>query len=499
VTDITGGRSLDISIDQTEAITWPFDWYFRDMKNYKYFTADRWDNAGAGQNIVSPNVAVILASSATEGKPAFQEFIKDKYTTQRYVLNWWFPETAYKKSVTVTNAQGVQEVREEGDFGTAWSWLSQNGFDYILYRNPGLPLGSRDFYLHVRNDLAAKTGFAAPAGASGPTTGNNGPNPEGPIYGMFDLRPAGVERGEFNLPRGITRNAQGNFYVVDTVNMRIQKFDPTGKFLMLIGNGRGEGDGQFKALAGDSGDIRGTGPSGVAVDSEGNIYVADTWNHRVQKFGPAGNFLTRWGEFVDLGSAEAASDPARDSKFYGPRGVAIGPGDNLYVSDTGNKRIVIFDKTGKYVRQISSGLSPERRQQNYPFTQPGEMNEPIGVAVDGAGNVYVADTLNKRIQKFDANGGNVGVWPVTGQGWDPGEFLEPFVALDAQGTNLYVSAPTSKQILKYNTADGTLLGQKATEGAVTLKLPTGLTVGADGTLYVVDTNANGVVNLGQMP
>ena len=503
-TDVTGGRGLEIAIDETDAITWPFNWYFRDMRNYRSFKQGAWTSLAAGsqQNIVAPNVAVMIVSTETENAPAFQEFIKDKYTTQRYVLNWWFPETAYKKQVPSVNPDtGQSEIKEVGDIGTAWSWLTSNGLKYILYRNPSIPLGSRDFYLHVRSDLAPKAGLGSFTGVTTQQPINN--PPQQPVtdatYGMFDLRPAGIERGQFNLPRGIARDGAGNFYVVDTVNMRVQKFDPQGKFLAIIGNGRGNGDGQFNPLSFEGKDSEGTGPGGIAVDSQGNIYVADTWNHRIQKFGPAGNFIMRWGEFIDLGSADAASDAAKNSKFYGPRGVAIGPGDTVYVSDTGNKRISIFDKDGKFVREISSGLSPERRQQNYVFNLPGEMNEPIGVTVDGTGNVYVADTENKRIQKFDPAGKNVGTWPVPGDNWSPGPYREPFLALDAQGANLYATAPTGKKVLKYNTADGKLLGEKATEAVITLKLPTGITVGADGTLYVVETTSHGVVNLGKMP
>jgi DNA-binding beta-propeller fold protein YncE len=492
--DVTGGRSLEISIDQAEAITWPFDWYFRDMKNYKYFHADNWKalQAGQPQNIVSPNVAVILASELTESQPSFQEFIKDKYTTQRYVLNWWFPEDAYKKTNPETGVQA-------GDMGTAWNWMMGNLGKYILYRNPGLPLGSRNFYLHVRNDLAEKAGLLS-AGAPTGQTGNNPPpvDPNAPVSGMFDLK-QGSNRGEFNLPRGIARDSIGNFYVVDTSNFRVQKFDPTGKFVSLIGNGRGSGDGQVNPLVLDSGDAPGTGPGGVAVDGDGNIYVADTWNHRVLKFGPAGNFLRSWGSFIDLGDPNSVSDQAKDSKFYGPRGVAVGPGDTIYVTDTGNKRVLVFNKDGQYQKQITSGLTPQRRQDNYPFTQPGEMNEPIGVAVDKSGNVYVADSRNNRIQKFDSTGKNVGTWAITGGGWGEGPYLEPFLALDEAGTSLYATAPTGKKVLKYDTATGQMTGEKASEGAISLKLPTGITVAPDGTIYVVDTNGPGVVSLGKMP
>lgn len=481
--DVTGGHNLEISIDQTDATEWPFDWYFRDMLQRKYFNSDQWAQNQA--NVVSPNVPVIIASTATENTDSFKNFIKGKYTTNEYVLNWWFPE------------EGTYKKNNVGDLGTAWNWITGNGLKYLLYRDigPNMQLGTRNFYLHVRNDLAVKVGLGAPTGAqTTPPQTSTGPTPNGPVYTMFSLAPVGAERGQFNLPRGITTDASGNFYVVDTANMRVQKFDRTGKFLATIGNGVGNGDGQFNPF---SSDAVGTGPGGIAVDKSGNIYVADTWNHRVQKFDPNGKFLAKWGDFINLGDPSAASDPARDSKFFGPRGIAIGPDGNVYVTDTGNKRVSIFDPTGKFIRQISSGMSPSKVSPNYPFSQPGEMNEPIGIAVDGSGNVYVADSKNKRIQKFDPAGNFAAQWPIPDNSWDPAAYLEPFLALDSGG-NLYATAPAGQKVLEFSPA-GVLIGQKAGQGAVTLKTPTGITVGSDGTVYVVDTTANGVINLGKMP
>ncbi len=338
-------------------------------------------------------------------------------------------------------------------------------------------------------------GTGEPPAAPG-LTGTPAPgqfDPSVPPVGLFARGPAGANRGQFNLPRGIARDAAGDFYVVDTQNMRVQEFDPQGTFLRVFGS-KGSGDGQFAPY---SDTATGSGPGGIAVDAQGNVYVADTWNHRIEKFDKSGNFLLAWGGFLNLSDAAAASDPAANTKFYGPRGVAVGPDGAVYVTDTGNKRILVFDANGTFQRQISAGADPTHVAPTYAFNQPGELNEPMGLAVDAQGNVYVADTWNHRIQKFNAQGTAVAQWPVPAGAWDPAPYLEPYLALDAQG-NVYATAPSSHAVLKFSPT-GTLLGQVTSAGSTALQRPTGITVDPDGTVYVVDTEANAVVRVGAIP
>ncbi|HET6312254.1 MAG TPA: DUF2298 domain-containing protein, partial [Chloroflexia bacterium] len=209
--------------------------------------------------------------------------------------------------------------------------------------------------IYAVKDGIAGTGEAPPtpvAGTTPPPAGQFDPN--APPAGLFDRVPAGPNRGQFNFPRGIAADAEGNFYVVDTHNLRIQKFDRDGKFVTMFGS-KGNGNGQFLPF---SDEAEGTGPGGIAVDAAGNLYVADTWNHRVQKFDRDGKFLAQWGSFINMADASATADPDANRKFFGPRGVAIGPDGDVYVTDTGNKRVLIFGPDGSYKRQISSGMSP---------------------------------------------------------------------------------------------------------------------------------------------
>src|SRR5690606_29863902 len=98
------------------------------------------------------------------------------------------------------------------------------------------------------------------------------------------------------------------------------------------------GDGQFNE------------PWGVAVDGEGQIYVADTWNGRIQVFAPDGTFLRKWGYFNTTNGE--LGDPLA---LFGPRGLAVDLNGNLLVADTGNKRILLFTPTGELVQQVGGG------------------------------------------------------------------------------------------------------------------------------------------------
>jgi DNA-binding beta-propeller fold protein YncE len=150
----------------------------------------------------------------------------------------------------------------------------------------------------------------------------------------------------------------------------VQKFDSTGAYLLQWG-ASGSGDGQFST------------PRGIAVDAAGDVYVVDSGNSRVQKFSGAGTFLGKWG---GLGTAEGL--------FQTPRGIAVDSGGNVYVveGDSGistNNRVQKFTGSGTFLSTFGSRGSGD-----------GQLLLASGTTVDGAGNVYVVDSGNDRIQKF---------------------------------------------------------------------------------------------------
>ncbi len=271
----------------------------------------------------------------------------------------------------------------------------------------------------------------------------------------------GTGDGQFNNPRGVAVDNQGNVYVADTLNDRLQKFTITGTFLAKWGT-PGTGDGQFND------------PEGVAVDKAGNVYVADTGHDRIQKFTITGTFLAKWGSF---GSG--------NGQFNSPRGLAVDSAGNIYVADMGNDRIQKFDSNGTFLTKWGLDGSDN-----------GEFNNPRDVAVDQAGNVYVADKVNHRIQKFDSNGTFLTKWGTFGI--NDGQFDDPEgVAVDKAG-NVYVADTDNHRIQKFD-GNGTFLAKWGTFGGGDSQFddPEGIAVDQAGNVYVADTDDHHIQKFGQ--
>ena len=261
--------------------------------------------------------------------------------------------------------------------------------------------------------------------------------------------------GQFRMPTGVAVDSSGNVYVADDRLNSVQKFTSSGTYLMQWGS-TGTGDGQFYSSW------------GVAVDSSGNVYVTDDGLNRVQKFTSSGVFLTKWGS---LGSG--------DGQFEVVRGIAIDPQGNVYVGDQGNNRIQKFTSSGVFLTKWGS-----------PGNGDGQLFSPIGMAVDGTGNVYVADEGNRRIQKFTPSGAFIARWGSAGGG--DGEFsfilnqeASVGVAVDGSG-NVYVADTENYRIQKF-TSSGAFITKWGNAGSGDGQFAAmGVAVDTWGNVYVAD-------------
>ncbi|HZM90389.1 MAG TPA: 6-bladed beta-propeller [Blastocatellia bacterium] len=221
--------------------------------------------------------------------------------------------------------------------------------------------------------------------------------------------------GEFFAPAGLAVDTTGKIYLADAFNHRIQKFDANGTFVGKWGS-FGSGDGEFYY------------PYGVAVDISGNVFVADANNHRIQKFDANENFVTKWG-----------ASGVGDGQFDFPVSVAVDAAGNVFVADPNNNRIQKFDSNGNFLAKWGSA-----------GTGDGEFAYPLAVAVGPDGKVYVSDQFNQRIQKFDSNGVFITKWG--GGGTGDGEFNNPDgVAVDSLGY-VYVTDQYSHRIQKFDSS-----------------------------------------------
>src|SRR3954469_4479085 len=233
--------------------------------------------------------------------------------------------------------------------------------------------------------------------------------------------------GRLNLPYDVAPDALGNLYVADTHNHRIQEFSPTGKLIRKWGS-LGSGSGQFNQ------------PRGIAVDPFGNVWVADHENHRVQKFTADGRFLGRFGANGGDGSFGL-----RPGEFNPPPGLSADAVGNIYVADDANPRIVKLSNDGAV-------LAVWGRSDELPGTADGEFDLPYGTAVDRFGHLWVADTLNNRLVEMTTDGVVLARYGAGGgdgtAGGGPAEFKEPYnVAVDCAG-NVYVTDKANWRVQK---------------------------------------------------
>ncbi len=457
-----GDKQIKVAYDDDS--TWPLEWYLREYPNKSFY--------GASPNREALDAPVVIVGDKNDEKA--KPFLGNKYLRYKYRLVWW-PREDYKNLTWDRIWGGIRDPEKRRKF-----------WDVVLYRKWDTPLNAwpyvHVFYLYVRRDIAAQVwNFGA---APVETVVEVDPYAKGfrQVAALRQIGTTGVSGsapGQFQTPRGLAIAPDGRIVVADSGNHRIQVFDAQGNYMTGWGSscdlyaegrpgcvdpdGSGPlqlGDGQFRE------------PWGVAVDQAGNIYVADTWNHRIQKFDPNGKFLKKWGYFVTTDGQ--LGEPVG---MWGPRAIVIDADGNLYVADTGNKRVQEFDPEGNFLGQWGGGGVIE-----------GRFDEPVGLAIDAQGNFYVADTWNRRIQKFNSSFAFLKEWPIAG--WASESIVnKPYVAVDSAAGLVYATDPEGYRVLVFDT-EGNFRATFGQYGAdeKSLALPNGIAVDQAGNVYVVDAD-----------
>jgi uncharacterized protein (TIGR03663 family) len=454
----TRGNDLVVAYDNDSL--YPFWWYLRDYPNHV------WYQDSPTRDLA--NDPVILAGENNYAK--LQPIVKNNYVYFEYNRLWWpnqdyFDLTWQRLLFAVTNP----------DMRTAIFniWLNR---DYTLYakitNNSNMTLEnwqpSNRMRLYIRKDIIAEMWNygAAPVTNQAVQTDPYAKNMVS-LNSDASFGTAGAAPGQFQAPHAIAFSPDGTMYIADGKNNRIQHVTATGQVLQVWGSfgdistGNAPG-GTFNE------------PWGVAVGPDGSVFVADTWNHRIQKFTADGKFVKEWGYFGQADKPDA---------LWGPRGLAFDSKGHLYVTDTGNKRVVIFDEDGNFIAQFgSSGLNP------------GQFDEPVGLAIDSQGDVYVADTWNQRVQVFAPDASGTNFTPLTSwdiNGWF-GQSLDnkPFIAVDAND-NVYITDPEGFRVLEFDKTGKFIRGWDNTaNGGAGLALPSGIAIDSSGHVWVSDAGNN---------
>ncbi len=285
---------------------------------------------------------------------------------------------------------------------------------------------------------------------------------------------------QFDHPFGVAVDASGKVYVGDENNALIREITSSGVVTTLAGSTYGYADGTGSAA-------EFFGPDGVALDGAGNVYVADYTNDRIRKVSPAGVVATFAG-----GTQGYADGTGITAEFNGPRGIAIDGAGNLYVADTYNQRIRKITPTGVVSTLAGSGATgPGNGGYADGAAASALFQEPTGVAVDASGNVYVTDFGNNLIRKI-THAGMVGTVAGSVDGEQDGtgtsaEFGGPIgVVVDGPG-NLYVTdrLGTIRKITPAGVVT-TIVGASGSSTAGAFEWPAGIALDGSGNLYVAD-------------
>ena len=453
----TDGLGLGIGHDGE----YPFWWYLRNYTNTRYY--------GANPTRSLREMPIIIVGENNFGK--IEPVVRNNYQQFDYIRLWWPNQDYFGLTWERIGSDLANPAMRNALFQI---WLNRDYSKYGEVTGKDLSLTnwspSSRMRLYVRNDIVSQIWNygVSPVAAEEITDPYEGKQ----ILSVPDISfgSPGNQAGQFQRPRDLEVAADGSLYIVDTDNHRVQHVAADGTPLHTWGS-------FADAIAGDAAGGTFNQPWGIGIAPDGSVFVADTWNHRVQKFTADGEFIKMWGYFGQAETPDA---------FWGPRDIAVDSQGRVFITDTGNKRIVIFDSDGNYLSQFgTAGMTA------------GEFDEPIGIDIDSTGRVYLVDTWNQRIQVFEEMDVNVftavNSWDVAG--WY-GQSLEnkPYLSVDAKGF-VYVTDPEGYRILWFTNSGGIVAywGDYST-GLDGFSLPASVAVDPAGGVWVSDAGNSRILH-----
>ncbi|HET7485276.1 MAG TPA: 6-bladed beta-propeller [Solirubrobacterales bacterium] len=275
---------------------------------------------------------------------------------------------------------------------------------------------------------------------------------EAPAYfGSYGGESSGS--GKLSRPGGVAIDPEGNVWVADAGHSRVQEFNSEGEFLGQFGAG-GASDGLFSS------------PHGIAIDSKGNLWVTDSVSSRVQEFNSKGEFIRKFGSYG-----------TGNGKFNALQGIAVDPEGHVWAVNSAalKSRVQEFSSEGAYMSQFGTSGSAD-----------GQLKEPQGIATDAKGNLWIADTGNNRIEEFNSKGEFIRKFGSVGSG--NGQLKSPSaLAFDPEG-NAWVTDAGNNRIEEFS-SEGVYLSQLGTAGnnSGQFSEPQGIATDSKGNLWIADT------------
>ncbi len=311
-------------------------------------------------------------------------------------------------------------------------------------------------------------------------------------------------------PQGVTVDGAGNVYIADTNNQRVRKVTAATGVISTVA---GTGVAGFSGEGGLATAAQVHSPTGMAVDAAGNVYLADYYNQRIRKITVATGLITTVaGTGVPGFSGDGGAATAAELQY--PTGVAVDAAGNIYIPDQYNQRIrKVTAATGVITTIAGNGVIGVAGDGG--LATAAQLNYPQGVGVDGAGNVYIADTNNQRMRKVTAATGLITTFAGTGTAGYTGETVAATsaqlynptdVAVDAGG-NVYLVDRYNQRVRKITAGTGVIAtvvgsanlgfgGDGGVASAAQLNYPNGLAVDGVGNVYIADTNGQRVRKAG---
>jgi sugar lactone lactonase YvrE len=306
----------------------------------------------------------------------------------------------------------------------------------------------------------------------------------------------GATSAQLLSPSGLALDAGGNLFISDSGNNRIRKVTPDGIISTLAGTGTADsaGDSGPAALA----DLN--YPIGLAADGAGNLFIADSSNNRVRKISPVGIITTLAGTGAGGFSGDTAT--ATLSQLDHPTGVAVDAAGNVFIADSGNQRIREITTDGNINTIAGNGIRGYGGDGGQATS--AEFNNPAGLALDSAGNLYIADSYNYRVRKLEggtittiAGNGTAGFSGDNGSATSAALYLPISVSVETSG-NLFIADYVSLRVRKVtgtgviSTVAGTGIegfsGDGGLAASALLYLPTGVGVDSAGSLFIADSS-----------